>query len=190
MDEKNEIYSGIIRAEFALEAEDVKAALQLSGRYKSHVGLHIFQSVLALLGMAVFISSIVANPTNLVNYFLTVVCLLLLGLIWIYPAIVEKRAIEKTVDGRKIRVELEPNRIHICIPENETNDSFSLEELAAVKKNESIFLLELPGGSMLVIPLRALPAGSIAAADEILQKAGRPDIISEPEEKQADDSEK
>lgn len=172
MEEKKEVFSGPIHAEYALEAEDVKAALRLSGRIKSRLGLHIFQSALAVLGLAVFLSSIAANPLNPVNYFLALLCLLILLLIWIYPMIAERQSIRKTVDGRRMVVELAAEGVRVSIPQSDMDDFFALPDIAPVKQNEHIFLLELPGGALLAIPKRTLPAGSQAAAAAILEKAG------------------
>ena len=173
MQQDDQIYSGPLRAAFALTPEDVKAALRLSGRLQNRVGLHLFQSALAVLGLAVFVSSIIANPGNLLNYFLSGLCLLLLLLIWVYPLFSEKQAVKKTVDGRQIEVELEPCRVHVCIPESGMDDTFLLSETSPVRQDNRIFLLELPGGAMLVLPKRALPEGSLAAAGEILKAAGK-----------------
>ena len=187
MDEKKEIYSGPIRAEFALTAEDVKAALNLSGRLSSRTGLHLFQSALAVLGLAVFISSIVANPVNIMNYILAAFCLLLLGLIWVYPMISRRRAVAKTVDGRRMWVELESDRLHVCIPESNMDDVFMLTELPPVKQNDQIFLIELPEGALLALPRRSLPVGSEAAAAEILNKTGKPAAAPSETEQQKKD---
>lgn len=189
MDETNEIFSGPIHAEYALEPEDVKAALRLSGRMKSRLGLHIFQSALAILGLAVFVSSILANPANPVNYFLALLCLLLLLLIWVYPIIAEKQSIRKTVDGRRLEVELEAGRVRVSIPQSNMDEAFTLSDIAPVKQNDRIFLLDLPGGAMLVIPKRVLPAGSLAAASAILEKAGslRPETADDTKSPSAEE---
>ncbi|MCI8360395.1 MAG: hypothetical protein HFE86_03550 [Clostridiales bacterium] len=172
MDDSKEIFSGPIHAEYALERSDVKDALRLSGRMKSRLGLHIFQSLLAVFGIVVFLSSIMVNPSNLLHYFLVLLCLLILGLIWIYPFVSQRQAVRKTVDGRRIEIKLTAEHLWVSIPQSGMDEFFQLSDIAPVRQNDRIFLLNLPGEVMLVIPKRALPSGSEAAAAAILEGTG------------------
>lgn len=173
MEESKEIVNGVIQADYALEAGDIKSALHLSGRLKDRVGLHVFQSCLALLGLAIFISSIFANPTNVLNYVLAAACLILLGTVWLYPYMVQRQAVKTAVDGKTIHIELQPGRLRVAIPDKGMDDTFSLGDMPPVKKNDDIFLLEPEAGIMLIIPIRRLPEGSLPAAAAILEKAGQ-----------------
>lgn len=157
-----------VTAEYVLSEEEIREALFLSGKIKKHTAKSLLQTALALLGLALFISNIIAEPLNPLHYIFSGLCLLLIVLVWIYPAVLTRRMVKKAADGKTLRIRLEPGCLTI-IGENGEEDRIYLHKKLRMGENDFLYLLFLPDDTVFVLPKRIFTPENFQPAGEYLR---------------------
>lgn len=158
-----------ISISFTLTADEVRRGLYQANILKSHVNRSILQNILVLIGLALFIGNIFAQPKNFGNYLFVGICVFLMVFVWVYPAKRQKRIIEKFRDLGVFSITLNEKELTYCINADQEGNVIPLDRSIEMIQDNKLFLLKVSNNFVLIIPKRSFSGPDLQRAEKYLR---------------------
>ncbi len=154
--EEYEIPETGIRISFALTQEEMYQCLQHSGLYKTKGTRAIIESMIFGIAAVAFVISyfLIKNEYRDFNLFFGVLCLIMIGVIWIIPHFHIKNLARNMANGKIIEAEIYQS--HIDIGSGSGAWSIELDGSCELEEFDNIFMIAVPDGKNFAIPQRVI----------------------------------
>lgn len=162
-----------IRISYVLTKDEVYKGLYHSDLYKTKGGRAVLQSVILALATVAFFAAFLLGDVNYTGYNLcfSIVCLVLIAVIWLVPHLHMKSMAKMIADGHKVEAEIYPT--HIDIGRDDGAWSIPLDGSCQIIEAEQIIMILTAKGQFL-IPERAIEPEYLSEINAILAAGTTP----------------
>ena len=173
--EEYEIPETGIRLSYVLTREEIFRCLYHSPLYKTKGTRAVFETVVfALAAVAFFLAFVFAkNEYSSYNLFFAVLCLVMIGVVWLVPYFHLKSLSKIMANGKTIEVEIYPD--HLDIGRDDGAWSIELDGSSEILEFDNIFMLCTPKGQSFAIPERIIEPELYNEIKAILYAGAKPE---------------
>lgn len=159
----------LIAASFTLTPDEIRRGLQHANIITSHIKQSLFQNIMALIGLILFIGNIYIEPAKISNYLFAVLCLFLMVFVWVYPAKKQKRIIDRFGNLGIFNITLSENELAYNINNDREGNVITLDRSIEMIQDEKLFLLKVSSNFVLIIPKRCFDPTQLEMAEKYLR---------------------
>lgn len=142
-----------LKTEFILEESEVLETLRLAGIYKTQGNKAILYTiVMAVAAVGFFLSCFYGNNFNWL--FFGILCLVVIGAIWIVPSIHLKKLAKENTTGDKIRLEITNEDIIQRVGDKEW--IIPLDKTGTLQNGSEVIIVRTYYGQVFTIPKRSI----------------------------------
>lgn len=167
-DDRRKVY---LSTDFVLEENEVLETLQCAGIYKTQGNKAILYTVImALASIGFFISCIFGNNYNWL--FFGILCIVIIGAIWIVPNIHLKKLAYENTTGDTVRMKITNEDIT-----QKTGDKewiIPLDKTGTFEEGVEILIIRTYHGQMFTIPKRSIPPEIYKKVLQIIKNGTEP----------------
>lgn len=173
--EEYEIPETGIKLSYALTQDEMFRCLYHSRIYKTKGARAVFETVVfALSAIAFFLACFFAkNQYSSYNLFFGILCLVMIGVVWLVPYIHLKSLSKIMANGKTIEVEIYPD--HLDIGKDDGAWEIELDGSAEIAEFDNIFMLSTPKGQSFAIPERTIEPELYNEIKAILFSGAKPE---------------
>lgn len=156
--EQNSFHEGrpkrvYLKAEFILEESEVLETLKLAGIYKTQGNKAILYTIImAVAAVGFFLSCFYGNNFNWL--FFGVLCLIVIGAIWIVPTLHLKKLARENTTGDKVRLEITNEDIIQRVGDKEW--IIPLDKTGTLQDGDEVIIVRTYHGQVFTIPKRSI----------------------------------
>lgn len=141
---------------YTLTFEDIKSGLLASGKLKNRKSTGLIQSALAILLASFYVYNIINNPSNVLNYIIVFVCIMIIPVTMILPEKTMNKHIKTAVDGNEIKLVIKNDHIDVCVDNNNVKWTANNENIIKVIDRSDTYVFMINNGRILIVPKRIL----------------------------------
>lgn len=167
----DEEYSGI-RISYKLTKDEICQSIKRAGYYTISRGKTLIETAVLVVALAVFLGSYFVYG-NTVNIIMSVVCAVVLAMLWLIPHIIMRREV-RAQEGRERQttVEFYPDEIEVSTGDKQWE--IQLNATAQLEEYDDMFILYLPNTQIFPIPIRAIEPSVLGDIGSMLKAGTKP----------------
>ena len=151
-----------VEASFVLNVYEIEAALRLAGKIPRMGNKNVIQACLLGVGGVLFVYYSMLEPENRVYKTIALLCAALAVFVLVLPRQRGKRLAKAAHTGRQVAVLAGEESLRVS-PEGREPWDVPLDGSLKTAEDETLFLIHLPNGQLLILPKRAFEKEDIAA---------------------------